>query len=170
MLTRAAGQSIPVPVPVRFGGEGAPEHQLLLRSGPIEPDGPLRCAVVWDPLLQRFVWGIQVGVDRLAVQLDPLSTVFGRAGRGVSEVFRVVVAGLLSPGFILAGGIVDILAACLIYHTLRVMLAGRASWYVILPGVASAVACLVVFEAPRRRLRAGRFEAAYSAIGVQGPA
>lgn len=106
-------------------------------------------------------------------QLDPLSAVLGRAGRGVAEVLRVVVnvvAGLLSPGFILVGGIVDILAAYLVYHTLRVTLAGWVFWYVILPGVAIVVACLVVLEAQLTRLRAGLFEAAYTALGLQGPA
>lgn len=53
MLTRAASQSIPVPV--RFGCEGAPEHQSLLRFGPMEPDGSVRDAILWDPLLERFV-------------------------------------------------------------------------------------------------------------------
>lgn len=117
MLTRAASQGIPVLA--RFGGEGAPEHQSLLRFGPIEPDGSVRCAVVWDPLLERFVWADQVGVDRLAAQLDLLSAVLGRAGRDVSEVFRVVVnvaAGLLLPGCILIGVVVDIVAAYPIYH------------------------------------------------------
>lgn len=55
MLTRAASQSIPMPV--RFGDEDAPQHQSLLRFGPVKPDGSVRCAVVWDPLLERFVWG-----------------------------------------------------------------------------------------------------------------
>lgn len=40
----------------------------------------------------------------------------------------------------------------------------------ILPGVASAVAYLVLLEAQLRRLRAGLFEAAYTALRLQGPA
>ncbi len=81
-----------------------------------------------------------------------------------------VIAGLLSPGFILVGGIVGVLAAYLVYYLLWVTLAGWAFWYVVLPGVAIAVACLVVLEARLRRLRASLFEAAYAAIGLQGPA
>ncbi len=57
-------------MPGPFCGEVAPEHQLLLRFGPMEPDGSVqghlfadvggmrvvvRGAVVWDPLLERFV-------------------------------------------------------------------------------------------------------------------
>ncbi len=68
VLTRAASQSIPMLV--RFSDEGAPEHQLLLRVGLVEPGGvvqnhlfadvrgtrvAVRGAVVWDPLLERFV-------------------------------------------------------------------------------------------------------------------
>lgn len=184
MLTRAAGQGIPVPV--RFGGGGAPEHLLLLRFGPVEQDGSVRGylladvrgtrvavrnAVVWDPLLECFAWGDQAGVDRLAAQLDPPSAALGFAGRGAAEVVRVVdvVAGLLSPGFILVGGVLGVLAAYLVYYPLWITLAGWAFWYVILPGGAIAVACLVVREARLRRLRAGLFEAAYAALGLQGP-
>ena len=49
-------------------------------------------------------------------------------------------------------------------------LANWAFWYVILPGVAIAVACLVVLEARLRRLRASLFEAAYTALRSEGPA
>lgn len=89
MLTRAAGRS--VAVPVRFAGDGSPEHDLLLRFGPLEPDGSIqghlladvrgtrvavRGAVLWDPLLERFTWG-----DRDAVDLQPLRD-GARHGRG----------------------------------------------------------------------------------------
>jgi hypothetical protein len=89
MLTHAAGRS--VAVPVRFGGDGSPEHGLLLRFGPLEPDGSVqghlladvcgtrvavRGAVLWDPLLERFTWGDRDGVD-----LQPLRD-GARHGRG----------------------------------------------------------------------------------------
>ncbi len=112
-------------------------------------------------------------MDRLAAQLDPLSAALGLAGRGVSEVVRVVmhaIAGLLSPSFILVGGIVGVLAAYLVYYLLWITLAGWAFWYVILPGIAIAVACLVVLKARLKCLRASLFEAAYTAPGTQGPA
>lgn len=112
-------------------------------------------------------------MDRLAAQLDPLSAALGFAGRGAAEVVRVaadVIAGLLSPGFILVGGIVGVLAAYLVYYFLWITPAGWAFWYVILPGVAIAVPCLVVLEARLRRLCAGLFEAAYAALRPQGPA
>lgn len=112
-------------------------------------------------------------MDRLAAQLDPLSAVLVLAGRGVAELVRMVVdvvAGLLSPGFILVGGIVGVLAAYLVYYLLWITLAGRAFWYVTLPGVASAVACLLVLKACLKCLRASLFEAAYTAPGTQEPA
>lgn len=112
-------------------------------------------------------------MDRLAAQLDPLSAVLGLAGRGVAELVRVVVhmiAGLLSSGLIPIGGFVGVLAAYLVYYLLWITLAGWAFWYVILPGVASAVACLVVLKAWLKCLHASLFEAAYTAPGTQEPA
>lgn len=82
MLTCAASQSIPTPV--RFGGEVGPEHQVFLRFGLMKPDGSVRGAVVWDPLLECSVKGDQAGAGRLAAQLDSLSAVLGRAGRSAT--------------------------------------------------------------------------------------
>jgi len=186
MLTRAASQG--VPVQVRFGGEASPEHRLLLRFGPVEPDGSVqghlladvrggrvivRNAIWWDPLLEGFAWGDQAGVDRLAEQLDPLSAVLGFAARGLAEVLRVVVAfmaALLSPGFILIGGIMGVLMAYALYYLVWITLTGWAFWYVLLPGAAAITVCLVVRETRLTRLRTGLFDAACTALIRQGPA
>jgi hypothetical protein len=184
MLTRVAGRD--VPLLVRFGGEGSPRHDLLLRFGPIEQDGSVRGhllaeiggemtvvrnALVWDPVLRGFALGDDHALDRLADRLDPASFALGLAGRTAEEIVKLVsglLEGLLSPGFILIGGIGTVIIGFCLYYFFWFVLAGWAFWHVILPGGAVFVTCSVVRQGRISRLRTTLLEIAQVSLGPAG--
>ena len=160
---------------------------LLLRFGPVEQDGSVRGhllaeiggkvavvrdALVWDPVLQGFALGDKHALDRLADRLDPLSGVLGLAG-GAAEATITVVAGLLegmlSPGFILIGGIGTIIIGLYVYYMIWVILCGWALWHVILPGGVAFVTCGVARQVRVGKLHAGLLTAAQASLEPAGP-
>lgn len=185
MLTRAAGRS--VAVPVRFAGDGSPEHSLLPRCSPLEPDGSVqghlladvrgvraavRGAVVWNPSLEHLVLGDRAGVDRLAESLDPVSGVLGFTGRMAGGVVRgtvEVLTAALTPGFIVIGSLISIIFAYWLYYAVLFAVAGWAFWRILLPGAGVLAVCFVVPEARSQRLRQQPLTAAYATLGVHGP-
>ena len=171
------------PVPVRFGGDTSPEHGLLLRFGPLDPDGIVRGhvlaqvgegwdlardAIAWDPALRCFAIWNNDELERLAERLDPVSAALGVAGRVASGIVKAVVgvlSAMLSPGVIVVGGVGLVLFMVVAYYVLWLTLAQWALFWVILPGGGAVFACAVVRDARLGRLRAAVLQAAHASLG-----
>lgn len=171
-----------VAVPVRFGGGASPHHGLVLRFGPAEHDGTVpghliarvgqehlaaRRAVVWDPVLRSFAWGNQHDAECIAERLDPVAALAGLAARGLAGTCKAAVdfvEDMLRPQFILIGGIGTIVAGYLLYYWLWMVLAKMLLLWLVLPGVAVAVACSYFHSKRMERLHAALFQAAYHAL------
>jgi len=171
-----------VAVPVRFGGDASPQHGLMLRFGPIEYDGTVpghliamvgqehmaaRRAVVWDPVLRSVAWGNQYDAERIAERLDPVAALAGLAARGMAGTCKAavdLVEDMLRPQFILIGGIGTIVAGYLLYYWLWMVLAKTLLLWLILPGVAVAVACSYFHSKRMERLHTALFQAAWHAL------
>jgi len=132
-----------VAVPLRFGGEASPQHDLVLRFGPTELDGTVAGHL-----------GAQAGQDLLAAQ--------GVAG--TCEAATALLDGMLQPGFILIGGIGTILVGYLLYYSLWVVLAKTLFLWLILPGLAVAIACSYDHHQRMQRLRTALFRAAWHTL------
>ena len=171
-----------VAVPVRFGGGASPSHGLLLRFGPMEDDGTVpghliarigqehlaaRRAIVWDPVLRSFGWANRDEAERLAERLDPLAALAGLVARSVAatgEAAMDILEGMLRPQFILVGGIGTIVVGYLVYYWLWMVLAKALFLWLILPGVAVAIACGCVHFQRMHRLHTALFQAAWHAL------
>ncbi len=171
-----------VAVPVRFGGEASPQHGLVLRFGPMEHDGTVpghliarvgqdhlaaRRAIVWDPVLRSFGWGNRYEAERIAERLDSVAALAGMVARGVAgtcEAAMNFMEEMLRPQFILIGGIGTIVIGYLLYYWLWVVLAKTLFLWLILPGLAVAIACSYVHSRRMERLRTALFQAAWHAL------
>ncbi len=171
-----------VAVPVRFGGDASPQHGLVLRFGPMEHDGTVpghliarvgqehlaaRRAVVWDPVLLSFTWGNRHDAERIAERLDPTAALSGLAARGVAGTCKAameLVQDMLRPQFILIGGIGTILGGYLLYYALWAFLAKTVFLWLVLPGLALAIACWYVHFQRMDRLSTAVFQAAWHAL------
>jgi hypothetical protein len=79
----------------------------------------VRDALLWDPVLRGFTLGDEHAVDRLVDRLDPISGMLGLAGSAAEGIIAVVASlleGMLSPGFILIGGIGTIIIGLYLYY------------------------------------------------------
>ena len=186
MLTRIAGRD--VALPVRFGGETSPRHELLLRFGPIEQDGCVRGhllaeirgkvtvardAVLWDPVLRTFALGNEHAVNELADSLDPISGMLGLAGNVIGEITTVIASffeGAMSPGFILIGGIGTIIFTVYLYYMVWAILFGWALWHVFLPSGVAFITCFAIRHVRVSKLHTSLLEAAQESLVSAGAA
>lgn len=180
MLTRVAGRD--VALPVRFGGETSPQHELLLRFGPVEQDGGIRGhllaeidgkvtvardAVLWDPVLRTFTLGDEHAVNRIADRLDPISGLLAVGGDVVGQIITGAASlfeGAMSPGVILIGGIGTIILTIYIYYMIWAILFGWALWHVFLPGGVAFVACFAIRHMRVSKLHTSLLEAAQESL------
>ena len=124
-----------VAVPVRFGGDASPQHGLVLRFGPMEYDGTVPGHLI-------AMVGQEHMAARRAVVWDPV----------------------LRSQVILIGGIGTILGGYLLYYAPWAFLAKTLLLWLVLPGLALAIACRYVHFQRMDRLSTALFQAAWHAL------
>jgi hypothetical protein len=172
---------------VRLGSTGAENHAMRLRFGPAGYDGTvtghLLCdigtsrhvvhdAVVWDHALDDFVLGDVAALNRLAELLDLTTSLFGGTGRfleGTVEIVLDLLRGLLTPGFLVIGGIGAVFLFYSFYYLLLAALAQWAFWWVVVPSLVGLAVCLGIHRARLSRLHDAVLAAARSALAASSP-
>lgn len=167
---------------VQFGGQSSPQHQVVLRFGPMEWNGAIpghlvaqtsqgpiaaRRAIVWDPLLDTFSMGDRHEFERLFERLDPLAALAGSVNRSIVNGAQAVgsfMGEMLNPRFIIVGGLGAILFGYLFYYWLWLFAAKYLLLYGLLPGGAVAIASGVFYDRRLRCLRVQMSQAAWHAL------